>query len=391
MWARKGPRLGRLDLELTERCNNNCIHCYINLPTNDEKARGRELSAEWIKSVLREAADLGCLTVRFTGGEPLLRPDFEEIYLAARNLGMGVVLFTNACLLTPALADLLKRVPPLRKIEVSVYGMKRASYERVSRAKGSFKAAWRGIRLLQERGIPFIVKGALLPPNREERPDFENWASTIPWMAGRPSYSMFYDLHCRRDRKKSRSIACLRLDPKEAVRELAGDARKREGLMEFVSKFSGARGNDLFTCGAGLGSACLDAYGTLYPCIMLRSPEVAYDLRNGSLKEALDGYFPRLRKIKASRPEYQAKCARCFLKGLCEQCPARSWIEHGCLDSPVEYFCDVAHVLARELGLLGPGEKGWEVADGKKRVAGRTNPAKKRNPHGRADKECPGT
>ena len=391
MWARKGPRLGRLDLELTERCNNNCIHCYINLPTNDEKARGRELSAEWIKSVLREAADLGCLTVRFTGGEPLLRPDFEEIYLAARNLGMGVVLFTNACLLTPALADLLKRVPPLRKIEVSVYGMKRASYERVSRAKGSFKAAWRGIRLLQERGIPFIVKGALLPPNREERPDFENWASTIPWMAGRPSYSMFYDLHCRRDRKKSRSIACLRLDPKEAVRELAGDARKREGLMEFVSKFSGARGNDLFTCGAGLGSACLDAYGTLYPCIMLRSPEVAYDLRNGSLKEALDGYFPRLRKIKASRPEYQARCARCFLKGLCEQCPARSWIEHGCLDSPVEYFCDVAHVLARELGLLGPGEKGWEVADGKKRVAGRTNPAKKRNPHGRADKECPGT
>jgi len=391
LWARKGPRLGRLDLELTERCNNNCIHCYINLPTNDEKARGRELSAEWIKSVLREAADLGCLTVRFTGGEPLLRPDFEEIYLAARNLGMGVVLFTNACLLTPALADLLKRVPPLRKIEVSVYGMKRASYERVSRAKGSFKAAWRGIRLLQERGIPFIVKGALLPPNREERPDFENWASTIPWMAGRPSYSMFYDLHCRRDRKKSRSIACLRLDPKEAVRELAGDARKREGLMEFVSKFSGARGNDLFTCGAGLGSACLDAYGTLYPCIMLRSPEVAYDLRNGSLKEALDGYFPRLRKIKASRPEYQARCARCFLKGLCEQCPARSWIEHGCLDSPVEYFCDVAHVLARELGLLGPGEKGWEVADGKKRVAGRTNPAKKRNPHGRADKECPGT
>jgi len=391
LWARKGPRLGRLDLELTERCNNNCIHCYINLPTNDEKARGRELSAEWIKSVLREAADLGCLTVRFTGGEPLLRPDFEEIYLAARNLGMGVVLFTNACLLTPALADLLKRVPPLRKIEVSVYGMKRASYERVSRAKGSFKAAWRGIRLLQERGIPFIVKGALLPPNREERPDFENWASTIPWMAGRPSYSMFYDLHCRRDRKKSRSIACLRLDPKEAVRELAGDARKREGLMEFVSKFSGARGNDLFTCGAGLGSACLDAYGTLYPCIMLRSPEAAYDLRNGSLKEALDGYFPRLRKIKASRPEYQAKCARCFLKGLCEQCPARSWIEHGCLDSPVEYFCDVAHVLARELGLLGPGEKGWEVADGKKRVAGRTNPAKKRNPHGRADKECPGT
>ena len=391
MWARKGPRLGRLDVELTERCNNNCIHCYINLPANNEKARGRELSAKAIKSVLREAADLGCLTVRFTGGEPLLRPDFEEIYLAARNLGMGVILFTNACLLTPALADLLKRIPPLRKIEVSVYGMTRASYERVSQTKGSFKAAWRGIRLLQERGIPFIVKGALLPPNREERPDFENWSSTIPWMDSPPSYSMLFDLHCRRNQKKSRSIAGLRLDPKEVVRELAGDARKREGLMEFVSKFSGARGNDLFTCGAGLGSACLDAYGTLYPCIMLRSPEAAYDLRNGSLKEALDGHFPRLRKIKTSRPEYLERCARCFLKGLCEQCSARSWIEHGRLDMPVEYFCDVAHALARKLGLLGPGEKGWEVENGEERVGGRTNPAKRGNAHGRGEKECPGT
>jgi len=391
LWARKGPRLGRLDVELTERCNNNCIHCYINLPANDEKARGRELSAEWIKNVLREAADLGCLTVRFTGGEPLLRPDFEEVYLAARNLGMGVILFTNACLLTPALADLLKRVPPLRKIEVSVYGMTRASYERVSQTKGSFKAAWRGIRLLQERGLPFIVKGALLPPNREERPDFENWSSTIPWMDGPPSYSMLFDLHCRRDQKKSRSIAGLRLDPKEAVRELAGDARKREGLMEFVSKFSGARGSDLFTCGAGLGSACLDAYGTLYPCIMLRSPEAAYDLRNGSLKDALDGHFPRLRKIKTSRPEYLERCARCFLKGLCEQCPARSWIEHGRLDLPVDYFCDVAHALARKLGLLGSGEKGWEVADGEERVGGRTNPTKKGSAHDRAEKGCLGT
>jgi len=393
LWRRKGPRLVRLDVELTERCNNDCIHCYINLPANDEKARGRELSAAEIKRVLGEAADLGCLTVRFTGGEPLLRPDFEEIYLAARNLGMGVVLFTNACLLNPKLADLLKRVPPLRKLEVSVYGMTRASYERVSRAKGSFKAAWRGIRLLQERGIPFIVKGALLPPNKEERPDFENWASNIPWMDGPPSYSMFYDLHCRRDREKSRSIARLRVDPKEAARELAGNPRKKAGFMDFVSKFSEAPGNDLFTCGAGFKTACLDAYGTLYPCIMLRSPEAAYDIRKGGLGEAMNVPFAKLRAMKASLPEYLERCARCFLKGLCEQCPAKSWIEHGVLDLPVEYFCDVAHALARELGLLKPDEKGWEIADGIERAHGRTGtgPAKKGSLHGRAEKECPGT
>jgi hypothetical protein len=126
---------------------------------------------------------------------------------------------------------------------------------------------------------------------------------------------------------------------------------------------------------------------------MLRSPEAAYDIRKGGLGEAMNVSFAKLRAMKASRPEYLARCARCFLKGLCEQCPAKSWIEHGVLDLPVEYFCDVAHALARELGLVKPDEKGWEIADKEERVGGRTGtgPAKKGSPHGRAEKECPGT
>ena len=88
-------------MELTERCNNNCIHCCINLPVDDKEAQSQELTtAEW-KSLLEEAASLGCLSVRFTGGEPLLREDFEELYLVARRLGLKVLLFTNATLSPP--------------------------------------------------------------------------------------------------------------------------------------------------------------------------------------------------------------------------------------------------------------------------------------------------
>ena len=64
---------GKLDMELTERCNNNCIHCYINLPADDRSAMEKELSTEELKEILKEAATLDYLTVRFTGGEPLLR------------------------------------------------------------------------------------------------------------------------------------------------------------------------------------------------------------------------------------------------------------------------------------------------------------------------------
>ena len=57
-----------------------------------------------------------------------------------------------------------------------------------------------------------------------------------------------------------------------------------------------------------------------------------------------------------------------FLKSFCEQCPARSWEEHGTLDTPVEYCCEVAHVLARSLGLIKSGEKGWEIRDYRERI-----------------------
>ncbi len=65
---------------------------------------------------------------------------------------------------------------------------------------------------------------------------------------------------------------------------------------------------------------------------------------------------------------YLARCARCFLKGLCEQCPAKSWMEHGTFDTPVEYLCRVAHARALDLGLLKEGERSWEVEDGRERV-----------------------
>jgi radical SAM protein with 4Fe4S-binding SPASM domain len=372
LWQDNRPLLGRLDVELTERCNNNCIHCCINLPADDRAAREQELSTEEIQAILDEAAALSATLVRFTGGEPLLRPDFEELYLYARRLGMKVLIFTNARLITPQLADLLVRVPPLVTMEVTVYGLQAESYEAVSRVPGSFAQFWRGMNLLLERGVPFIVKGALLPPNQGEIDEFEAWAMTIPWMTHGPDKAMFFDLRGRRDsEEKNRLIRSLRLSPEEGLTVLTRDrAGYLKGMGEFCSKFIGPPGEKLFSCGAGHGG-CVDAYGCFQPCMGLRAPGLTYDLRessSASLHHAVTDFFPQLRELRAANPEYLRRCARCFLKGLCEQCPAKSWAEHGTLDTPVEYLCAVAHAQARELGLLSEDEKGWEVMDWRERI-----------------------
>jgi radical SAM protein with 4Fe4S-binding SPASM domain len=368
-WKTVKPTLSELDIELTERCNNNCLHCCINLPADDTVAKKRELSTSAIKHILREAASLGCFTVRFTGGEPLLRDDFEDLYLYARKSGLKVLLFTNATLMTPTLAELLSRIPPLEKIEVTVYGMKKPSYEAVTRAPGSFEAAWRGINLLLENEIPFVVKSALLPQNSAEVEEFENWASKIPWMDGPPSYSVFFDLHGRRDEEKNAIIRKLRPTPEEGLAFLARrDKQYLKELKQFCSRFIGPPGDALFSCGAGVAGACVDAYGKSQLCMGLRHPDAVYDLKKGSLKEAMTHFIPYVRELKATHPDYLSRCARCFLKGLCEQCPGKSWTEHGTLDTPVEYLCEIAHAQAQYLGLLGEDEMGWEVRDWERRI-----------------------
>jgi molybdenum cofactor biosynthesis enzyme MoaA len=373
-------RLEELSIELTERCNNDCIHCCINLPAGDRAARKREMTTEQVKEVLQQAAGLGCLLVHLTGGEPLLRPDFEEIYLAARRLGIKVLLFSNARLITPRLADLFVQIPPLEEIEITVYGTHPESYEAVTRIPGSFVQFKRGVELLWEHRVPFLAKSVVLPSNRAELEEFETGLQGIPWKVARPAYAMEYDLRNRRDDPgKNQMIASLRVPPDETIPVVLRDAgRYRSWKRSQAAKILQPPGDRLFICGACEGTALsVDAYGCAHPCLGLYAPELSVDLfhdrsnageelegkgKVNPIQQAIDR-FSHLSEMRAKNPEYLERCARCFLKGICKQCPAKSWTEHGTLDKPVEYLCDVAHAWARHEGWLAEGERAWEITD----------------------------
>jgi MoaA/NifB/PqqE/SkfB family radical SAM enzyme len=386
-----GPRLKQLDIELTERCNNRCIHCLINRPLSDSSAQADEMTTAQVVHILRQAAGLGCAQVRFTGGEPLIRTDFQDVYLYARRLGLKVSLFTNACFVTPDVARLFARVPPLVPIEITVYGMTRESYEAVTRSRGSHESFRKGLDELLACGAPFVVRWVVLPPNRHEIPEFEAWAKTLPGITAGPAYVLMLDHRSRRDDpEKNRVIDTLRLSPQETLAFLARDETKyRHGMAEFAARFLTPPGDRLFHCGAGHG-VCIDAYGRVQPCMGVRDPALTFplgfpektgsdgaqaetpagpDSENGglTLAQALDR-FRRLKTLAAKHPLYLARCARCFLKGLCEQCPAKSWAEHGNLDTPVDYYCQAAHIQARYLGWLSENESGWDVVDGPERI-----------------------
>ena len=140
------------DLEITARCNNNCRHCYINLSPGDSAAKSLELSPKEISDIANDAVKLGAIWCLITGGEPLLRPDFEEIYLLLKRKGLLLSVFTNATLINEKHIALFKKYPP-RDIEVTVYGATKETYEGITRLPGSFDMFTRGLDLLVSSGI----------------------------------------------------------------------------------------------------------------------------------------------------------------------------------------------------------------------------------------------
>ncbi len=374
LWQRMKDKrhLSQVSMELTERCNNNCVHCYINLPVNDDQAKKREITFEEIKAIVDQATGMGCLSWHLTGGEPLLREDFSDIYLYLKRKGMRITLFTNATLINLGITKLFKKYPP-QNLEVSIYGLSQKTYEAVTRNPGSFDAFKQGINLLKKNSILFTLKTAALPQNFHEIEKMRDFAQSFTGEQLGTILKLNLGSRFNGGGKRGQ-IKRLRLPSNKVMEVLKQDEEKyRKDIEQFCQKFLGIPGDDrLFSCGAGVGGCHIDAYNNLQLCMLLRNPDCVYSLREGSFKEAWERFVPRVREIRADNQKYQKKCQRCFIKSLCLQCPAWSWMEHGVLDEPVEYLCKTAHAEAVWLGLLKKEEKSWEVGirnEGKKSAA----------------------
>jgi MoaA/NifB/PqqE/SkfB family radical SAM enzyme len=154
-------------LEVTQRCNNKCVHCYNNLAAGDKTALENELSLDEHCRIIDEIAGFGCLWLLLTGGEIFLRKDFLDIYTHAKQKGLLITLFTNGTLITPNIADYLAELPPF-SIEITLYGNTQKTYESITGVPGSYDRCLNGIRLLMERSLPLKLKTMAIAQNKHE-------------------------------------------------------------------------------------------------------------------------------------------------------------------------------------------------------------------------------
>lgn len=321
-------------LELTFRCNLRCVHCYVSEPSCSRGLRRQELTTREILHLTDEVVDRGCLWMLLTGGEPLLRPDFPEIYLHMKRQGLLVTVFTNGTLLAPAVADLFAEWPPLA-VEISIYGSTAGVHEAVTRVPGSFRSCLGGIERLLDRGVRLRLKTVPTRLNVHQMPDMRAVAA---------GYGLEFEwdplVNCRVD--ACPGPASIRLSPEQIQALEAQDSTR---LAHYRKEFARPRAPEshgrLFTCGAYLNSFHVDPYGNLLPCMLVRWP--AYSLRDGAFREGWEEAFPRLRERPRSR---RTRCDDCAAEAACDICPGWAQLETGDPEAWVPFLCGVAHARA---------------------------------------------
>lgn len=154
-------------LELLPLCNLNCDMCYVRMSREEMEQVGRLCTIEEWTKVAEDMMKAGTLFVLLTGGEPLLYPNFRELYQKLRELGMIVTINTNGTLIDEEWADFFAENKP-RRINITLYGASNETYERLCHYPGGFDKAVNGIRLLRERNIDVKVNGSLAKANVDD-------------------------------------------------------------------------------------------------------------------------------------------------------------------------------------------------------------------------------
>jgi len=338
------------DIEITRRCNFDCIHCYLGGMKRDSGMIRRELTTgRWLE-IIDDIAAAGCLFLLFTGGEPLLREDFTELYVYARKKGIIVSVFTNGSLISEPILRAFAEYPP-NCVEVSLYGSTEATYEAVTRRPGMLEKCLNGIRSLVESGVQTRIKTILMKANQKDFSRIEQLAEAL-------GVKFRFDGLIFPCLDGDQSPIGLRVAPSEIAEKNLASSHQVGQWRELAERMKQVPFSDvLYDCGAGANNFHIDPDGVLRPCLMVN--DVFYDLSEGAFK---DGWENRMPEIKKKKIPLEFVCKTCNNRAYCGYCPAFFRLESGSETMISPFLCEVGRQMGKRMRAHEPTtEEGHHV------------------------------
>ena len=346
---RKGQKLGLPiagTFELTARCNFNCPMCYVHMTEEQVKAAGQELTAQQWLDIAREAKDQGMIFVLLTGGEPLVRKDFFEIYRGMKEMGLLISINSNGSMLRGEILEEFLKDPPIR-FNISLYGGSNETYRNMCGIP-AYDRVKENIRALRQAGVDVSLNLSITGYNRQDLAkiyadavelDVNVRASSYmypPVRINGETFGVGNRLSATEAARCTVEWDVLRFSEKE----FAARAKNMANLVGDQAEGCPVESGEGIRCRAGSTTFWMTWDGKMLPCGMMTTP-VVYPLEVG-FREA----WAELRQ-KTAEIRLPGACRTCDHKEVCGVCAAVCFTETGRFDGVPTFICDKTRETVR--------------------------------------------
>ena len=310
-------------LDLTYRCNERCVHCYL-----DHDDHG-EMTTSEIKHLLDEMAEAGVFILTWSGGEIFLRKDFFELLEHARRLMFCVKLKTNAVMIREKEAQRLKDLD-VESIQISIYSHRPEVHDAITLVSGSLKRSITAIRFLKSQGLKVIIANVLMTQNMQDYPG-------VRALAGELGVECTLDPTVTPMMDGNRSTVALTVDH-ETLQQVFRDPVLVGDVDEFCAIAPKAGEDDLNSapCSAGHNACYVSPYGDVFPC-------VAFPLPTGNVRRQrfvdIWRHSDQMNEVRSIRVKDLTTCSSCSHVGTCTRCPGLAFLE-GNMRGPSTQDCE---------------------------------------------------
>jgi radical SAM protein with 4Fe4S-binding SPASM domain len=324
--SERALRLGvplSVQLDLTYRCNEQCVHCYL-----DHDDHGEMTTAE-IKHLLKEMAEAGVFILTLSGGEIFLRKDFFEILECARALTFCIKLKTNAVMIREAQAARLRDLG-VESIQVSIYSHRPEVHDAITKLPGSLRRSMNAIRFLKSQGLKVIMANVLMTENLQDIHGARALAEELG-----AEYTLDPTVTPMMDGDRS----ILKLNAGEGVlHNLFRDESFVSDADEFCATPPAPNEESMASlpCSAGHTACYVSPYGEFYPCVQ-------FPLSCGNVRQQrfIDIWrnSERLQEVRSIRLRDLSGCSSCAHGSTCSRCPGLAFLE-GNMRGPSTADCE---------------------------------------------------
>jgi radical SAM protein with 4Fe4S-binding SPASM domain len=318
-------------IDLTMRCNEQCIHCYRVIE------RRPELTTAELTTLLEDIASAGTLYLTFSGGEVFLRKDLFELLEHARRLRFDIRLKSNALLVTPDKAARLRALA-VRQVDISIYSAEPAVHDWVTKIPGSLERSLEGAALLRDAGVTVKLNCPLMKQNVGQYRAIRALAERLGVLCG-------FDPMITAKNDGDRSPLALRVTPGQLRDVLHDPALNPDcGQPTPAAPAAGAARADLdeVPCGASHNACYISAYGDVMPCVAM--PIACGNVRDTPFADIWHR-SPAMLRVRAIRIRDLHTCSSCAASAFCTRCPGQALVETGDLYGPSPANCE--HALTR--------------------------------------------